>query len=106
MNLATLGLCLCLSMGTNAPRDRWIAEDKFKHFVASFVITTIAASAARSSGVEPDRSAWIGAGVGASAGILKELRDAGRRGQTASFRDLTWDFAGVGASVALMRRVR
>lgn len=106
MNLAALGLCLCLSIGAQNPRDRWIAEDKFKHFVASFVITSISASAARAAGMEPAESAWVGAGVGGSFGIWKEIRDSRRPRETASFRDLVWDFAGVGAGVAMMRQVR
>lgn len=106
MNLAALGLCFCLSIGAQPTRDRWIAEDKLKHFMASFVVTSIAASAARAGGAEPGQSAWIGAGVGASVGIWKEIRDGTHPGHSASVRDLVWDFAGVGASVAFMRHTR
>lgn len=98
-------LCFCLSF--QAPtRDRWFAEDKAKHFVASFVATTMAASAARAAGLDPHASAWAGAGAASAVGVWKELRDRRAPGRTASLRDLAWDGAGVAAGVAVMRRVR
>lgn len=106
MNAAALALCLCLSLSGQPPRDRWFAEDKVKHFVASFVVTSASASAARAAGLEPAPSAWVGAGVGTGIGVWKELRDVGRRGETASLRDLAWDLAGVAAGTAVMRQVR
>lgn len=106
MNAAALALCLCISVGGQPPRDQWVAEDKIKHFVASFVVTSLTASAARTAGLEARESAFVGAGTGVAVGVWKEVRDIGRRGETASFRDLTWDLAGVGASYAVMRQVR
>lgn len=106
MNPATLALCLCLSMGADPPRDPWFGEDKVKHFVMSFVVTSLSASAARTAGMDVQQSAYVGAATGAAVGVWKELRDIGRRGETASFRDLTWDLGGVGAGYALMRQVR
>lgn len=98
-------LCLCLSF--QAPtRDRWLAEDKAKHFVASFVATTVSASAARAAGLDPHASAWAGAGAASAIGVWKEIRDRGVRGETSSLRDLAWDGAGVAAGVVLMRQVR
>lgn len=102
-----LGLCLCLSLqGAPAPPDRWFAEDKVKHFLASFVATSLGASAARLGGLEPRESAWAGAAVGGAFGVWKELRDRGREGSTASARDLVWDAAGVAAGVAVQRQIR
>ena len=110
MNPFTPLLCLCLSIPLprqqQEPRDRWIAEDKAKHFVASFVITSISAGAARAAGLDPAPSAWVGAGVGVAAGTWKEIRDQRRADATASFRDAAWDLAGVGAATALLRQVR
>lgn len=106
MNAAALALCLCMSFGAQPPADRWFAEDKIKHFVTSFVVTSLSASAARTAGLDPRESAYAGAGAGVAVGVWKELRDMGRRGETASFRDLTWDLAGVGAGYAVMRQVR
>jgi uncharacterized protein YfiM (DUF2279 family) len=106
MNSAALAFCLCLSFGAQPAQDRWIAEDKFKHFFTSFVVTSISASAARTAGLDVETSALVGTGVGASIGIWKEIDDIGKAKETASLRDLTWDFAGVGAAFAMMRQVR
>lgn len=103
MGLSTLALCLCLSW--QAPADRWFGEDKFKHFFASFVVTSLGASAARATGLEAEESAWVGAGVGLGAGVWKEWLDR-RTGATASLRDLAWDLGGVGAASAVMLQVR
>ena len=99
-------LCLCLSFQGSPARDRWIGEDKWKHFFASFVVTSISASAARAAGLDPAPSAWVGAGVGVGAGLWKELRDRRRPDATPSLKDGVWDLAGVGASTALLRQVR
>lgn len=102
-----LAFCLCVSFqGGPPPPDRWIAEDKVKHFLASFVVTSIAATAVRATGADPEASAWAGAGVGAGLGIWKEVRDRGAEGATASVRDLVWDAGGVTAATALVLRAR
>jgi putative lipoprotein len=105
MNPAPLLLCLCLSFAP-PPRDRWLAEDKWKHFFASFVVTSLSGSAARAAGLDPHTSAWVGVGIGTSVGVWKEIRDHGRSGETASLKDLTWDLAGVGAAAAALRQAR
>jgi uncharacterized protein YfiM (DUF2279 family) len=100
-------LCLCLSVSAPpAPRDRWVAEDKLKHFFAAFVVTSLSASAARSAGLQPAASVWVGAGVGTGVGVWKEIRDRGQKDATPSLRDLAWDVAGVGAASALVRQAR
>jgi uncharacterized protein YfiM (DUF2279 family) len=106
MNLCILVLCLSLSAGTEPPRDRWVAEDKWRHFFTSFTVTALTAGVARLAGADAERSAWVGASVGAGAGIWKELRDVKRPDATASVADLVWDAAGVGAGavVALQSR--
>lgn len=106
MTAAALTLCLCLSFGGQSAPDPWFGEDKVKHFLTSFVVTSLSASAARTAGLEPRESAFVGVGAGVTVGVWKEIRDIGRRGETASLRDLTWDLAGVGASYAVMRQVR
>lgn len=108
MNPAALSLCLCLSLNVGAaapPPDRWLAEDKLKHFFASFAATTLASGAARAAGLDALDSARAGAGFGLGAGLWKELRDV-RRGDPFSYRDLAWDVAGVGAAVAVVRQAR
>lgn len=99
-------VCICLTFGAPQPRDPWFGADKVRHFVASFVVTSIAAGAARTAGADVEQSAWVGAGVGTSVGIWKELRDRGRPDATPSFRDLAWDLGGVGAAYASVRQVR
>lgn len=111
MNAASLLVCLCLSVplggqGGAKAHDAWFAEDKFQHFFVSFAATTLVASGARTAGLATDRSIALGAGVGAGAGILKEISDARRPGGSASVRDLVWDFAGVGAAVAVQAQAR
>jgi len=86
--------------------DRWLAEDKFKHFFASFAVTLLAAGAARAAGLEARESMVAGAGTGVGAGVWKEVRDAGRPGGHFSVRDLVWDLAGVGAGIAVTAQAR
>lgn len=89
------------------PVDRWFAEDKLKHFAVSFVITSVSASAARFAGVDRHSSVVIGAGVGAAAGLAKELRDARPTNPgTFSYRDILWDIAGIAAATAVVDAAR
>jgi uncharacterized protein YfiM (DUF2279 family) len=101
MNVCLLVLCLSLS-GGSGPEDRWIAEDKFKHFFNSYVATVLAASGARVAGLDARQSLAVGVGVGAGAGVWKEIRDARLPGGSASVRDLVWDFAGVGVGAVVV----
>lgn len=101
-----LAFCLCLALGSPREGDRWFAEDKAKHFVASFVITSLAASGARAVGFGPDASLAAGAAVGGAAGVWKEWRDVHSRDGTASVRDLAWDAGGVGTALLLARQSR
>lgn len=105
MNLASFLFCLCLA-GGEPPPDRWFAEDKVKHFVASFVLTSLSASGARAAGLDAGASTWVGAGVGTAFGAWKEVRDSRVPGATVSLRDAAWDLAGVAAASALVSQVR
>jgi uncharacterized protein YfiM (DUF2279 family) len=107
MSPAPVLLALSLSLGPpGPPPDRWFAEDKLRHFFASFVVTSISAGAARAAGLDPAASAWAGAGVGAGAGVAKEIRDGVRGRGTPSFRDLLWDAVGIAASAIVAGQVR
>jgi uncharacterized protein YfiM (DUF2279 family) len=105
MNACLLALCLSLGGGTEPP-DRWLAEDKWKHFFTSFVATTLAASGARAAGMDARTSRAAGAGFGMGVGVWKEIHDHRTPGGHASVRDLVWDAAGVGAGVAVAARSR
>ena len=106
MNLCMLALCVALNAAPQQPRDRWVAEDKWRHFFASFVATTLAAGTARLAGLDAEKSAFVGASVGAGAGVWKELRDVRTPGSTASLRDVVWDAAGVGAGTLVALQAR
>jgi uncharacterized protein YfiM (DUF2279 family) len=107
MSPAPLLLALSLSVGApKPPPDRWLAEDKLRHFFASFVVTSLSAGAARAAGLDRAASMWAGAGVGAGAGAAKEIRDRASGRGTPSFRDLVWDAVGIAASAIVARQVR
>lgn len=102
-------LLLAISLalpGPKPPRDRWFGEDKLRHFFASFVVTSITASAARAAGMDAQASMWAGAGAGAGVGVMKEVHDLATRRGTPSLRDLTWDVAGIVAGSAVVRQVQ
>ena len=107
MNACLLFLCLSLGRAeVPQPRDPWFSEDKFKHFVTTFLVTSLAASGARAAGLDGDASLLVGAGAGAAAGVGKELSDRRREGSTASFKDIVWDLAGVGAASVIQARTQ
>jgi uncharacterized protein YfiM (DUF2279 family) len=105
MNACLLLLCVALSSGSGR-MDRWLGEDKFQHFFASFAATAVATGAARAAGLDASSSIAVGAGTGAALGIWKEIRDERIPGRRASFRDLVWDFAGVGAAAIVAAQAR
>lgn len=99
--------CLCLSIAPGArPADPWLAEDKLKHFFASFAATTLSASAARTAGADQGTSVVFGSAAGVGFSVWKEVQDHRRPGGFFSYRDLVWDMAGVGAGAALLRQTR
>ena len=87
------------------PPDPFFGEDKVKHFVTSFVVTSLAVSGGRAVGLDRRDSLAAGAGVSLALGVGKEINDS-RRGQFFSVRDLLWDIAGTGTSVVLLDRSR
>jgi uncharacterized protein YfiM (DUF2279 family) len=83
------------------PRDRLFGEDKWTHFFASFLVTSLSASGARAAGLEREASLAVGAGVSLGLGIAKELTDRGNPRATPSLLDVAWDAAGTGAGVVV-----
>lgn len=106
MNTCILMLCLSLGGGQQGPPDRFFGEDKLKHFFASFVATSLAASGARAAGLDHDASVLVGAGTGVGLGLWKEWTDRNQEGRTASVNDLVWDFAGVGAASVIQLKTQ
>ena len=100
MTPLVLLLTLTLEMVLPPPWT-WFAEDKFKHFFASFFATSVAASGARAVGFGRDASIWVGVSFGATAGILKEIDDR-RSGSFISGGDLVFDAAGIGTGFLLL----
>lgn len=107
MNACILFFCLSLGgPGGQQPPDRFFGEDKLKHFFTSFVVTSLAASGARALGMENDAAVMVGAGTGATVGVLKEISDLNREGSTASLYDIVWDLGGVGTAAVLTARAQ
>lgn len=109
MNTCLLMLCLSLGGGPSAPtqpRDRWFGEDKLKHFVTSFIVTSLASSGARAAGLDNDAAMLVGTGTGVSLGLWKEWSDRTAEGHTASLRDVAWDLAGVGAAAVVQAQTQ
>ncbi|HEX6558870.1 MAG TPA: hypothetical protein VF021_05390 [Longimicrobiales bacterium] len=85
-------------------RDRWLAEDKLKHFTMSYGITVFAYAGARSFAGH-DGSIALAIGAGGAAGILKELYDRAHA-RPFSLRDLLWDAGGVAVGYAMIKNTR
>jgi len=85
-------------------RDRWLAEDKLKHFTMSYGITMFAYAGGRML-ADHNTSTALAIGAGVTAGILKEFYDRSRD-KPFSLRDLTWDVAGIAAGYALIKNAR
>ena len=83
--------------------DRWWSADKGMHFGASLVITAGGHAVSSVWLDEPWQRSIAGASLGLGAGLGKELYDLSGHGD-ASWKDVTWDVAGVmtGAGLALL----
>lgn len=86
-----------------AVEDRWLAEDKLRHFALSFAATGMAYGSGRLA-LEPDRARSAAAGLALLLGLGKELADAGR-GDPFSLKDLAWDAAGVALGYFFAQRI-
>jgi uncharacterized protein YfiM (DUF2279 family) len=86
-------------------QDRWLAEDKLRHFALSFAITEMAYATARFE-LSADRALASAAGVALLAGIGKEIHDLRPGGSGLSILDLAWDLAGVGLGTVLAHQIR
>lgn len=104
-----LGFVLTLHFGpVQAPvkrEDRWLSNDKAKHFFTSMFIESLTFSAIRATRVSKGGALVSASIVTAGVGIGKEIYDL-KFGGDPSFKDLTADAAGIGAGAALMHQTR
>jgi putative lipoprotein len=87
-----------------APADRWFATDKWMHFAASTVVTSIGYGLARESNGH-SAALRIGAGASSAVGLTREVYDGRVKGRF-SGKDLVWDALGTLAGVAALHAVR
>lgn len=84
--------------------DRWLAEDKLRHFFLSFAATGIGYGAARTA-LERDTARPAAVGAALASGLWKEWRDR-RAGGPFSAKDLVWDALGVALGALLVSEIR
>lgn len=89
---------------STSPQDRWIAEDKARHFALSFAATSMAYGGARLR-LDPGPGRRTAAAVALLLGVGKELVDV-RNGGPFSLKDLAWDAAGVALGSLLAQQIR
>lgn len=96
---------LVLTLSLHAPRDRWLAPDKVKHFLLSAFVESVSYGALRAARVEHGRALGAAAGVAVAVGIGKEVHDRRVAGDF-SAKDLAWDVAGTAAAASLLQHTR
>jgi len=102
-----LGLAIVISLALRRhepnPPDRWFGADKAKHYFSAVFVQSVSYSAFRSAGLS-HRAAFTGATVTAgAASVGKELWDRAGNG-TPSWKDLTWDAAGMATAMVVLHR--
>lgn len=97
-------LALALALGCADTPDRWLAEDKLRHFALSFAATEMTYGGARVI-VDHDAAAATAVATALALGLAKELRDR-NAGQHFSLKDLAWNVGGVALGFVLIRNIR
>lgn len=85
--------------------ERWLGEDKLRHFFASWAAAAFGFGATRLAGIDTDTGLTLAIAGAAIAGLSKEWADA-RAGGFISLRDLAWDAAGITAAFLILRNTR
>lgn len=100
----SLALLLCAALpAVGHAQDDWWGQDKAKHYGVSAALTVGGHALSALWLEQPWQRGIAGASLGLGAGIAKELHDLAGYGDP-SWKDLTWDLAGVvtGAGLALL----
>jgi len=86
--------------GLQPTKDRWIAKDKYKHFVTSAFLMGISYNMLRVEGnMTRKKSIILGCSFSFSLGSLKEWRDSKRPKNVASLKDLAVNILGIGLGI-------
>jgi putative lipoprotein len=101
------GLAVAITLGFGHkepnPPDRWFGADKAKHYFSAVFVQSMTFTALRSAGLS-HKVSFAGATVTAgAASVGKELWDRAGHG-TPSWKDLTWDAAGMATAAVVIRR--
>lgn len=79
----------------NRDGDKWLGEDKLKHFgLSAFFAGGSYIVAKRHFDFDKGKSFTIGVGITITLGAAKEIIDYRTPDQTSSHKDLIWDIAG------------
>lgn len=90
------------SIPMRAAQDSWSGPDKIKHFFISAFIESLAFGGLQASGAERN-TAFAGAiATTAAFALAREVYDKRTKG-IFSIPDLTWDAAGAGAALLVLR---
>lgn len=82
--------------------DAWVSPDKAKHFLMAGFVESATFAGLETMGARRN-SAFAGAiGMAGAVSVIRELHDR-RTKNNFSFRDLTWDLAGVVAAFLVLR---
>jgi len=91
------------AQGARTPqRDSWFAYDKIKHFMMSAFIQSLTFGGLQYAGASRNAAFAGSFGITAAFGIGKEFHDR-RIGEPFSLRDITWDAAGAGTAILMLR---
>jgi len=95
-----VGCLLGIAPAPASADDDWLGADKGMHYGASLIITAGGHGLSALVLEEPWQRAVVGASLGMTAGIAKELHDLAGHGDP-SWKDIAWDVAGVASGVGL-----
>ena len=85
--------------------DRWFAIDKYRHLMASAMLTGLLYNVSRVDARQPRGSSLtVGVSVTLAAGVGKEVYDLYHPGHVSSWRDLLADLAGIALGVLCFGR--